>query len=74
MILGACSAGSGKKLHPVNLPDRLECPGKVARPALKAGMDARLAIAKYDASLNRANERIQCRDDVYRDIRKRYAK
>lgn len=73
-MLGGCTAGSGKKLQPVNLPAPPECMAPVPKPALKAGMDARVALLKTDAALGQANGRLACSRKWYNGVRKSYAK
>ena len=74
LSLTACAASSGKKLQPVNLPSAPECMSPVPKPAIKPGMDARVALLKTDAALGQANGRLACSRKWYEGVRRSYAK
>ena len=72
-ILSGCTAAGSVNLQPVNLPPASACMAPVPVPGLKAGDDARLALARSRAALGQANGRLVCSRKWYDGVRKSFA-
>lgn len=71
-LLTGCAATGSTKVLPVNLPAPPACMAPVPDPLLAEGEDARLALARYKASLASANGNLGCSRTWYEGVRKRY--
>ena len=72
-ILGGCQSHSTGRVLPVSLPPPPECLGPVALPPVKAGDDARLALARHRAALVAANGNLNCGRQWYGALRSGFA-
>lgn len=73
IILAGCT-GSGAKPQPVNLPAPPSCMAKEPVPEIRAGDDARLALARSRAALASANGRLACSRKWYDGVRRSYSR
>jgi hypothetical protein len=69
--LAACAGG--EKLQPVALPNAPACMNPVAKPDIRAGQDARVALLKTDKALDQANGRLTCSRKWYNGVKKSYS-
>jgi hypothetical protein len=72
-MLTACVASGSSKVLPVTLPPAPACMAPVALPEIRAGDDARSAIASHRASLAKANKRLECSRKWYGGVRKSFS-
>jgi len=72
-LAGCAPTGSGK-VTPVNLPPPSPCLAPVPVPTIKAGDDARIALARHRAALGAANGNLICASKWYKKIRADYAR
>ena len=73
VTLSGCAASGSSKVLPVTLPPAPACMAPVALPEIKAGDDARSAIASHRASLAKANKRLECSRKWYGGVRKSFS-
>jgi hypothetical protein len=67
-----CASTGGGKLQPVNLPPPPGCMAPVGVPTIKAGDDARSALARSRGALKQANGNLTCSRKWYDGVRKNY--
>lgn len=70
-ICAACQPAPAR-LQPVNLPGPPACLAPVALPPVKAGDDARAALARHRAALIDANGHLVCGRRWYAGVRQSY--
>lgn len=71
-LTGCAATGSGK-VQSVTLPPPPVCMSPVPVPAVRAGDDARAALARHRAALVEANGRLNCSERWYGKVRSGYA-
>ena len=72
VLLAGCQSNGASKLQPVNLPGPPACMAPVAVPEIRAGDDARLALARSRAATASANGNLVCSRTWYEGVRKGY--
>lgn len=70
--LAGCQATGAGKAAPITLPVPPACMAVVAIPKIRAGDDARLALARHRAALAAANGNLTCSRDWYEAVRSGY--
>lgn len=73
VVLTGCAATGSGKVQSVSLPPPPVCMTEVPVPAVKAGDDARAALARHRAALLRANGNLDCSERWYEKVRSGYA-
>lgn len=74
IILAGCAASGGSKPQAVNLPPPPACMAREPVPEIRAGDDARLALARSRAALASANGRLDCSRKWYQGVRRNYSR
>jgi len=72
VLLAGCQSNGASKLQPVNLPSSPACMEPVPVPEIRAGDDARLALARSRATVASANGNLVCSRTWYEGVRKGY--